>query len=70
MCIDFLYTMVTTVLLGQGETRVSRKGKAPPSLGSSVVSCICGYCVWMSCSSCSLFVCLLDDKGVICKPNP
>ena len=28
MCVGFLYTVVTRVLLRPGETRVSRKGKA------------------------------------------
>ena len=42
MFVGFLYTVLTRVMLGAGETRVSRKGKASSWLGSSVVNCICG----------------------------
>ena len=50
MYVGFLYTVVTKVLLGPGETRVSRKGKAPSWLDFSVVNCICGSCGLMCCS--------------------
>ena len=42
MCVGFLYTVATKVLLGPGETGVSRKGEAPSLLESSVVNCMCG----------------------------
>ena len=32
MCVGFLYTVVTKVLLGPEETRVPRKGKGPSLL--------------------------------------
>ena len=37
VCVGFLYTAVVKMLLGPGETRVSRKGKVQSSLGSSMV---------------------------------
>ena len=40
MCVGFLYTVVVMVLLGPGETRVSRKGKASSLLGSSMVNSV------------------------------
>ena len=36
--VGLLYTVVVRVTLGPGKTRVSRKGKAPSSLGSSMVN--------------------------------
>ena len=50
MFVGFLYIVVTQVFLGPGETILSRKGKAPSWLGSSVVNCIDGSCVLMCCS--------------------
>ena len=35
VCVGFLWTVVMRVLLGSGETKVSRKGKDPSCLGSS-----------------------------------
>ena len=52
MCVGFLYTVVVKVLLGHRETRVSRKGKTPSLLGSSVVNCMCGSCELICYSSC------------------
>ena len=40
MWVGFLYTNVIRVLLGSDETRVSRKGVEPSSLGFSVVNWI------------------------------
>ena len=58
MCVGFLYTVVTKVLLGLGETRMSRTDKVPSWLGSSVVKCMCGSCELMCCSDCWLcFAC-------------
>ena len=48
---DFLQTVVIKVLLGPGETKVSRKGRASSWLGSSVVNYICGSCELMCCNN-------------------
>ena len=50
MCIGFLYTVVTKVLLGPGETRVARKGKVLSWLAYSMMNCICGSCELMCCN--------------------
>ena len=53
MCVvGFWYTVVTKVLLGPMETRVSRKGKEPSWLGSSVANCMWGSCELICQSSC------------------
>ena len=50
--------VVARVLLGPGETTVSRKGRVPSWFGSSVVNYICGSCELMCCRSCLLcFAC-------------
>ena len=45
MCVGFLYTVVTKVLLALEVTKVFRKGKDPSGIGSSVVNCMC----WILC---------------------
>ena len=52
----YLYTDVVKVLLGSGETRLSRKDKAPSFLESSLVNWMCGsweVICWRSCRQCS-----------------
>ena len=44
VCVGFQYTVVFKVLLGPGETRVSKKGNVSSSMGSSMVNWICGSC--------------------------
>ena len=52
MWVGFLYTMVVRILLGPWETRVSKKGKTPLSLGFSMVSWMWGsmeVMCWRNC---------------------
>ena len=44
MCVGFLYFEVVSVLLGPGETRLSKKGKEQLSLGFSMVNGYGGLC--------------------------
>ena len=46
---------MTRVLFGPGETKVSRKGRAPSWFGSSMVTYICGSCDLMCYSNCWLY---------------
>ena len=60
MHVGFLYIVLTKVLLGPEQTRVSRKSKAPSWLVSSVVNCMCGSCQLMCCGNCWLcFACCM-----------
>ena len=56
MWVGLLYTEVIRVLLSPGETRVSRKGMEPLSVGFSVLNCICGLMEfwrnYLLCSAC------------------
>ena len=58
MWVGFQDTEVVRVLLGPGETRVSKKGMEPLSLGFSVVNWICGsmelicWRIFWLCSAC------------------
>ena len=52
MYIGFLKMVVTNVLLGPGETKVYRKGRAPSWFGFSMVNCICGSYELMYCINC------------------
>ena len=47
VCVGFLQTVVMMMLLGPGETWVSRKGSDLSLFGSSMVNCMHGSCVLM-----------------------
>ena len=54
LCVGFLYTVVSRLLLGPVVARVSLNGRDPLVLGSSAVNCMCCSMQLRCCRNCCL----------------